>query len=263
MDILKKELAPLSAQAWEELEERAAQVLRSRLSARRVIRVVGPKGWAYTAVPEGRLDLVDDESDVKAGVYSVKPLVEARTRFSVNRWEMDNATRGAKDIDFSSLDAAVERMAAFEDQAVYYGYDKGGIVGLAQVYGAEPVAFGSGAQQIMESVSQSMVALRSNHAQGPLSLVVGTEAWVRLNKEIQGIPLVERIERMIGGKVVHSLSIDGAMLLPYDDGNLELTIGQDFSIGYEYHDSREITLFLTESFTFRVLDPSLVVVFAV
>ncbi|MDD3671212.1 MAG: encapsulin, partial [Sphaerochaetaceae bacterium] len=33
MDILKKDLAPLSSKAWEEIEERAVQVLRSRLSA--------------------------------------------------------------------------------------------------------------------------------------------------------------------------------------------------------------------------------------
>ena len=84
-----------------------------------------------------------------------------------------------------------------------------------------------------------------------------------LNKEIQGIPLIERIERLIGGSVVHSLAIDGAFLLPYDNENLELTVGQDFAIGYESHDTKDVTLFLTESFTFRVLDPNLIVPFKV
>ena len=30
-----------------------------------------------------------------------------------------------------------------------------------------------------------------------------------------------------------------------DDENLELTIGQDFAIGYESHDSKEVRLFAT------------------
>ena len=54
-----------------------------------------------------------------------------------------------------------------------------------------------------------------------------------------------------------------AFLVPYDHDDLELTIGQDFSIGYEAHDTKEVTLFLTESFTFRVLDGSLIVPFTV
>jgi len=263
MDILKKELAPLSTRVWEEIESRAAEILRSRLSARKVVRVDGPKGWNFTAVPEGRLDLVDDTGDVKAGVYRVAPLSEARVRFTLNRWEMDNLNRGAKDIDLDSLDAAVEKIADFEEKAIYHGFKAGGIVGLSEAAAHKPVVFGKDGSSIMESVSVALVTLRASHAQGPCTLVVGTKAWMALNKEIQGIPLVERIERLIGGSVVHSLAIDGAFLLPYDNENLELTVGQDFAIGYESHDTKDVTLFLTESFTFRVLDPNLVVPFKV
>ena len=263
MDILKKELAPLSTRVWEEIESRAAEILRSRLSARKVVRVDGPKGWNFTAVPEGRRDLVDDTGDVKAGVYRVAPLSEARVRFSLNRWEMDNLNRGAKDIDLHSLDAAVEKIADFEEKAIYHGFKAGGIVGLSEAAAHKPVVFGKDGSSIMESVSVALITLRASHAQGPCTLVVGTKAWMALNKEIQGIPLVERIERLIGGSVVHSLAIDGAFLLPYDNENLELTVGQDFAIGYESHDTKDVTLFLTESFTFRVLDPNLVVPFKV
>ena len=263
MDILKKELAPLSTRVWEEIESRAAEILRSRLSARKVVRVDGPKGWNFTAVPEGRLDLVDDTGDVKAGVYRVAPLSEARVRFTLNRWEMDNLNRGAKDIDLHSQDAAVEKIADFEEKAIYHGFKAGGIVGLSEAAAHKPVVFGKDGSSIMESVSVALITLRASHAQGPCTLVVGTKAWMALNKEIQGIPLVERIERLIDGSVVHSLAIDGAFLLPYDNENLELTVGQDFAIGYESHDTKDVTLFLTESFTFRVLDPNLVVPFKV
>jgi uncharacterized linocin/CFP29 family protein len=53
-------------------------------------------------------------------------------------------------------------------------------------------------------------------------------------------------------------SVDDAFLISLRGGDLELTLGQDFSIGYEAHDGKTVRLFLTESFTFRVLDPSVI-----
>ena len=45
------------------------------------------------------------------------------------------------------------------------------------------------------------------------------------------------------------------MLLSTAGGDFELTIGQALAIGYASHDRNEVELFLTESFTFRVLRP--------
>jgi len=261
MDILKKELAPLSAKAWEEIEERAAQVIKTNLTGRKAVRVSGPLGWKYTVVPSGRLALVDETGDVKVGQFTAKPLVEARVQFSLNRWELDNVNRGAKDIDFSALEDALTKLTEFEDRAVYDGYAKGDIVGLAQSSSNAPIGFGKDAQSVMEALSKAVVVLNANHASGPFSLVVGTKAWVLMNKEIHGISLIERVERFLGAKVIHSMVLEGALLVPFDDENLELTVGQDYAVGYESHDSREVRLFATESFTFRVLDPSLIVRF--
>lgn len=260
MDMLKKELAPLSTKVWEEIEKRAAEVLQSRLSARKVVKVEGPKGWDYTAVPEGRLDLVSD-GEVKSGVYRVKPLAETRVRFALNRWEMDNITRGAKGIDLDALDQALEKLADFEENTIYNGFAAAGIQGIVQAAAHKAVAFGTDAAEIMEAVSQAQLALRSSHTHSPYSLVVGKKAWMAINKEVQGIPLAERLERLLGGKVVLAQTLDGALLIPYDDENLEMTIGQDIALGYESHDTKTVTLFATESFTFRVLDPKRIICF--
>ncbi len=67
----------------------------------------------------------------------------------------------------------------------------------------------------------------------------------------------------MGGKVLYSPVADGAFMIPYDHEDLELTIGQDFAIGYESHDSKTVTLFITESFTFRVLDGNIICKFDV
>jgi len=38
-------------------------------------------------------------------------------------------------------------------------------------------------------------------------------------------------------------------------GDFELTVGQDFSIGYLEHDTERVRLYIEESFTFLVLSP--------
>lgn len=262
MDILKKELAPLSTNVWQEIESRAAEVLLSRLSARKAIHVDGPKGWAYTSISEGRLDLSGENGDVRTGVYRVSPLTEARVSFTLNRWELDNLSRGARDIDLGPLEAAAAKIADFEEQAIYSGYSSGGIVGMQKAASNEAVPFGNDSSSIMEGVTKALITLQKQSVEGPFTLIVGEEAYLRLSKEVGGFPLTERIERLIGGKVIQSLSLAGALLIPQDNDNLELTIGQDFSLGYESHTSKEVTLFITESFIFRVIDPTLIVPFS-
>ena len=260
MDMFKRELAPLSADAWAEIENRAKEVLLSRLTARKVVDVEGPKGLDFTVISEGRLTLVDD-GDVKAGTYNALPLTEARIRFSLNKWELDNLARGAKDIDFDTLDAALEKLALFEEQAIYNGYAKGNIKGLKESSTHKALTFGKEANDILSSLAEGLLLLKKSYIHGPYPLVVGKEVWLKLNQATMGMSLLERVEQMLGSKVVLATSVEGALLVPYNNGNLELTIGQDFALGYESHDTKEVTLFATESFTFRVLEPKAIVVY--
>lgn len=260
MDMFKRELAPLSAQAWAEIEARAKQVLLSRLTARKVVDVDGPKGIDFTVISEGRLALVDD-GEVKAGTYTAKPLTEARIRFSLNKWELDNLARGAKDIDFDNLDAALEKLALFEENAVYNGYAKGGIKGLKESSAHKALTFGTENNDILNSIAEGMLLLKKCFIHGPYTLVVSRQTWLLLNRDSYGKSLLDRVEKMLGSKVVLANSLEGALLVPYNNENLELTIGQDFALGYETHDTKEVTLFATESFTFRVLEPKAIVVF--
>ena len=44
---------------------------------------------------------LEEEEEFCAGIYEVKPLIETRFSFQLNKWEMDNLSRRAKDIDLS------------------------------------------------------------------------------------------------------------------------------------------------------------------
>lgn len=259
MDMLKRSIAPLTQEAWEEIEERASQVLRTHLSARKVVTVDGPKGWGFNSVSTGRLNLIKEETgEVNSGLYDVKPLLEIRLTFELDRWEMDNVIRGAKDIDLGPLEKAAEKIASFEENAIYNGYSKGNIQGLMEA-AEHSIPLGEDTNDILGAISKGILKLRDSYVDGPYVLVVGERAWKAINTVVNGYPLKKIIEDLVGKEIIYTKNIDGALLIPYDHDDLQLTIGQDFSIGYESHNEHKVKLFITESLTFRVLDSSIIV----
>ena len=111
MDFLKRSLAPVTEQAWIEIDQHAKEVLTGILAGRRVVDVSSPKGWTCDAVGEGTLTLADESpvEGVNYGARDVLPLVEMRVPFTLPMWELDDIPRGRKTIDFSSLDAAARQ----------------------------------------------------------------------------------------------------------------------------------------------------------
>jgi len=261
MSILKREMAPITTESWEEIDLRAKEVLNNVLSARKSMRVLGPKGWSYTAVPEGKLKLINDKTQsVGAGIFKLKPLVESRVTFELDRWELDNLTRGAKFIDLTNLEHATKKIALFEENAVYKGYKNGDITGLENIAKHE-LTFGNNASGIMASISEALFLLKEAYVEPPYSLILGREGYKRLNSVFEGYPLINVIKNIIGGEVILSEVLDGAFLIPFNNENLEITIGQDFSIGYLNHDDKKIKFFISETFTFRILDDEIIVKF--
>lgn len=260
--MLYRNLAPISNEVWEEIDERAKEVLRSYLSARRVVHVDGPKGFDHNVLTDGRLANSEElDNGVCYGNYKVQPLVESRIEFDMDRWELDNLQRGAKDIDYEPLENAIKEIALFEEDAIYNGLENAIIDGINNSMELEAIEFGKDANSIMEAITKGLIELRKNFAQKPFSLVVNEEAYKRILSSETAYPLDERIKRLIGGDIIFSHVVDGAYLLPVDHDDLELTIGRDFSIGYQDHDAETVRFFVTESFTFRVLDSAIIVKF--
>lgn len=258
MDVLKRELAPISQNAWNEIDKRAQEVLKNYLSARRFVNVNGPLGLDYTAVTEGRIDVHSDEL-LNYGVYSVRPLIEPRVSFKLGRWELDNIERGAKDINFDALDEAVKRIAQFEEKVVFEGIEDACIKGLVDTSPNKLGNLGDTESEILTNVTKGVMILERAVAEKPYVFVVSEDIWCKLNALGKEVALVERIKNVIGGDIIVSRSIDGALLLPFDNENIELTIGEDFSIGYQEHGENYVKLFVTETLTFRILDEDIIV----
>ena len=261
MDILKQSLAPISAEAWQEIKSEAKRILNSHLSARKFIKVSGPNGWDYAAVPVGRLDIPgnQDKKGVIYGINKVQPLIEPRITFHLNIWELDNLARGAKDIDLDPMEKAAIKLAEFEENVIYYGLAKASITGLKDANIDEKLEFPEQIENILSIVSQGITKLTSSSFSGPYALIVSPEKWQKISSHFKGYPLKLHLEKLLGGPVILSHFISEAFLVPANASELNLILGQDISIGYESHNDKEVRLFFTESFTLQIHDPATII----
>lgn len=259
MDLLKRDLAPISNKAWEEIDTLAKETLSASLSARKFLDVSGPHGVSHTSVNIGKLHVPKNQkSDVLYGVYSVQPLVETRIRFSLPTWELDNIERGAKDADLDSLVDAAKKVAAFEEQAVYFGFEEACMAGLTQIAEKSSIETDLTQDGVIDAVSACMTQLISEGIDAPANLIAGPKLWNFLARSAPGGSLKSQIERQISGKVIFAPSIESGFLAADRGGDFELVIGQDFAIGYHSHTTEKVELFLMESFAFRVITPEAV-----
>lgn len=265
MNLLRKDFAPISSAAWKEINTLAKETLSANLSARKFADVEGPYGIDYTSVSVGRLALPAKQKsgEVCFGVHKVLPLIETRVNFSLDIWELDNIDRGAKDLELDPLTEAARKLAAFEENAVFNGFKDSGIVGLNQLTAKSKIAMTLDKDSIVDAVSEAQTRMMKEGITGGANLVVNPALWKYLARLFPGGTLGDLVKEQIKGSVIYSEAVDGALLVADREGDLELTIGQDFAVGYHNHDSEKVHLFLTESFTFRVITPEAVVGFSV
>ncbi len=259
MDFLKRSLAPVTDAGWEEIDDAAREVLETQLTGRKFVDTVEPQGWDHAAIPEGRLSIEEDSPEaVRYGVRKVSPLAETRVSFELNIWELDNVDRGAKDVDLAPLEDAAARAAQFEEDVIYHGLAEAGIEGLLPA-AETAVDLPDGASGILEAASEAVTVFQDEAVEGPYNLVVNRELWQSIARSSKGYPLKRQLEDLIEGSIIYSSKVEDPLLVSSRGGDLELVLGQDFSIGYENHGSKKVKLFITESFGFRVLEPASVI----
>lgn len=263
MDILRKTLAPVSDQAWEEINNEATETLKAVLSARKFIDVAGPRGFDFAAVPTGKLEVPKNQGKDKVhyGIHQVMPMVEARIPFELDIWELDNVSRGNKSVELDNLVTAAKKIARFEEDAIYQGFKPAHIDGLMNISEHKEIQLTGNYNQLVDLLSQAIILFRKEAVQGPFNLVVGHDLYQYINSFHKNYPLRKHIETIINGDIILSDTIDNALLVTGRGGDFRLTLGQDFSIGYEAHDRQKVQLYFTESFTFQVFDPLAVIVF--
>lgn len=255
MNNLHRDLAPVSEAAWAEIEEEAARTLKRHLAARRVVSMVGPSGPSLAAVGTGHVEpIAAPVEGVQSVRREVKALIELRVPFQLSRSAIDDVERGARDSDWSPVKEAMRKIALAEDRAVFDGYAAAGIEGIRAIASNPVIMLPASVKRYSDVVARAVGQLRLAGVEGPYALVLGDDAFMAASGgSDDGYPVFHHVERIVDGGIIWAPAIEGGLVLSLRGGDFELTVGQDFSIGYLSHSATTVDLYVQESFTFRTL----------
>jgi uncharacterized linocin/CFP29 family protein len=255
MNNLHRELAPISDDAWAQIEEEATRTLKRYLAARRVVDFQAPAGVVLSAVGTGHLRSIAAPGEgVNARQREVKALVELRVPFELDRQQIDDVERGANDSDWQPAKDAARKIAFAEDRAIFEGYAAAGITGIRQGTSNPIVTLPSDVRHYPDAIAQALSQLRLVGVNGPYSVVLGAGPYTALAEASDnGYPVLQHIRRFVESELIWAPAIDGAFVLTTRGGDFDLHVGQDISIGYLSHNDEVVRLYLQESFTFLLL----------
>src|SRR5271166_151528 len=255
MNNLHRELAPISDAAWAQIEEEASRTLKRYLAARRVVDVKGPAGTMLSAVGTGHLrNIAAPAEGIIARQREVKPLVELRVPFELDRQMIDDVERGANDSDWQPAKDAAKKIAFAEDDAIFEGYAAGGIVGISQGASNPIEALPADVRNYPDAIAHALSQLRLVGVNGPYSVLLGADEYTAVAEaRDSGYPVLEHLRRIVDGEIIWAPAITGAFVLTTRGGDFDLHLGQDVSIGYLSHTDTAVRLFLQETFTFLLL----------
>ena len=255
MNNLHRELAPISDAAWAQIEEEASRTLKRYLAGRRVVDLQVPSGVALSAVGTGHLRNIASPADgIVARQREVKPLIELRVPFELDRQMIDDVERGAHDSDWQPAKDAAKKIAFAEDGAIFEGYAAAGIEGIRQGTSNPIETLPSDVRNYPDAIAHALNQLRLVGVDGPYSVLFSADAYTALAEARDyGDPVLEHVRRLVDGEIIWAPAITGAFVLTTRGGDFDLHIGQDISIGYASHTDTAVRLYLQETFTFLLL----------
>jgi len=255
MNNLHRELAPISDAAWAQIEEEASRTLKRYLAGRRVVDLQVPSGVALSAVGTGHLRTIASPADgIVARQREVKPLIELRVPFELDRQMIDDVERGANDSDWQPAKDAAKKIAFAEDGAIFEGYAAAGIEGIRQGTSNPIETLPSDVRNYPDAIAHALNQLRLVGVDGPYSVLFSADAYTALAEARDyGDPVLEHVRRLVDGEIIWAPAITGAFVLTTRGGDFDLHIGQDISIGYASHTDTAVRLYLQETFTFLLL----------
>jgi uncharacterized linocin/CFP29 family protein len=255
MNNLHRELAPISDAAWSQIEEETSRTIKRYLAGRRVVDVEGPGGVALSAIGTGHLrNVAAPENGILARQREVKPMVELRVPFELDRQQIDDVERGANDSDWQPAKDAAKLLAFAEDRAIFEGYAAAGIEGIREGTSNPVLTLPPDVRAYPDVIAQALGQLRIEGVNGPYSVLLGADAYIALSESSDhGYPVMRHIKALVDGEIIWAPAISGAFVLTTRGGDFGLYLGEDVSIGYLSHDDKTVRLYLEETFTFLLL----------
>ncbi len=216
MNNLFRELAPVSSEAWAQIDDEAKRTLKLMLAARRLVDFKGPLGWDVSSLSDGRVEELPSqvEKGVEGRLRKVQPLVELRVPFELSRQELEAIGRGAQDPNLDPVRYAARAAAIAEDRAIFLGYAQAHIAGIAEESSSSNLTLSEDYEAYPQVVAEATNKLRGAGVGGPYAIALGPRCFAGLTRTTKGgYPVMEHVRRLLDGPIVWAPAADGAILI--------------------------------------------------
>ena len=124
----------------------------------------------------------------------VKPLVELRVPFELDRQMIDDVERGANNSDWQPVKDAAKKIAFAEDGAIFEGYAAGGIQGIRQGTSNPIEPLPADVRNYPDAIAHSLSVLRLMGVNGPYSVLLGADEYTAVAEARDyGYPVLEHL----------------------------------------------------------------------
>jgi len=263
MEWLRRNAAPLSEKVWKEVDNIAGSMFKQTVVARRIVDFDGPRGWNHVATQLGTFKPAKtprSSGKVRFLVPDVMLLTELRADFAIPWADIDIFERVGPTLESKSIEDAAREMALAEDALLFYGSSTN--PGLLSSHDTPRVALSDWSQQgrLVVDLLTAVEKLDNLGIKGPYEAVLSPHhyySYLRQTGEGGVYPAAKQLGIVIA-KVYNSPAIEGATLFSTRGGDLLITVGGDFTIGYRAHDETAVHLFCVETVAAQVLTPGAV-----
>ena len=129
----------------------------------------------------------------------------------MSREELDDADRGAGDIELPELDEAVRQIALAENESVFHGYAAAGILGITERSSHPPLTIEEDMEHYPTLVARAADLLRQAGIGGPYGLAMCPEIYTGIveSTEHGGHLLLDHLRQILGGPLVWAPGVRG------------------------------------------------------
>ena len=249
MDILRREIAPLSADVWKELDEAVIGMARRTMAARKIATFEPPRGWDQVAVALGTVTPHKTrEGQAVVALPDVVLLAEIRAAFTLPWATIDAVERGAPALDATAAETAAREVALAEDRLAFYG-EPGGKGFLTDNESPRQVCGDWGkAAQVVADILKAVERLDGAGIPGPYEAILApSRYYAYLRAADDGYPAGRHLRDVLAGVHRSAVVKDAGALFSTRGGDFVLTVGGDLSVGYRSHDQGGVHLFCVET----------------
>jgi len=261
-DWLRRNMAPVSEKVWAEIDDTALKMAKQTMVARRLVDFEGPRGWTHVA---NQLDTFrpatpgQSVGKARLALPDVMLLTEIRADFSLTWAVIDLFERVGPPMETEPIEEAARDTALAEDRLAFYG--RANAPGLLTHPNSPrvPLSDWSTPGRTVTDLLTAVQKLDEAGIKGPYEVVMSPEhyySYLRTNVE-GGYPAAKQLGIVIE-KVHSSAAIEGAALFSTRGGDMVITVGGDFSVGYRWHDEEKVHFFCVETIAVQLLTPQAV-----